>query len=1015
MSKFYLNAVQRGNLILLREWDTQLNQEVRRKVKYSPTHFVRSKNSSTKFKSLANEPLVPKKFETIRDAKDFVEEYDGVQGYKVYGTDNYLESFLNEEYKGDVRYDKSKIRTFDIDIEVHSAVQKYGDEIKVRMNGSEKMVKCKNLREKIHKMRESGMEIMTHNGWEDVKYFRFTEDDAFPDPKRAEWPITLIGIHDSFTGKDHVWGFGNLEWDPINPCRTYSKEEHIKNIAKYGGQDGINVDDIVYHDCENEEELLIDFLKFWNVNMPTVVTGWNIAGFDIPYIGNRITHLFGADMLNMLSPWELIRKSSKEDDYGNEVDKYSIQGVSILDSLVNYKKWSFNNLESFKLDFVASHELGTKKLSYEESGNLRNLYRENYQKYCEYNVLDVKLPRDIEAKRKFLDVIYTIAFMAKINFESVYSPVQTWDALATNYLLVEKGICVNAYFKRGKKDRKYAGAFVKEPQLGKKGWTVSVDLDSLYPHLFIQTNTSVETHVPRDKLPENLQSALNNIRTYDLDEYGDPVIDGENGRDAYIMRMVKGEIDLSAFAGTKYSVAGNLEVYDRTQQSFVSEMMEDFYAKRKFAKKQMLRYDQEAVWIKEEIAARKAGKSSNLSAEEINKNRPPELKLESEFFFDSTLNDNELFTLLHKVENEVARLDCLQSSLKVNLNSLYGAFGSIYFRFFYIPFCESITLTGQLAIQYIAYHLSREINRILKNDKLPNGDYETNYVTYIDTDSNYLNFDDVVKKFKPVEYEKAANGCTESRDIIVDFVDAMFKKHFDKFMADSYQNMADYLNSAKQAMNMSREVIADKGFWTGKKRYMLNVMNSEGVAYKDGKMKIMGMESIKSTTPEIVRKWLKEMYVIVLNKDEKAFQQQIAEYREIWKTLPVNEIAKNASCNGLKKYADPDTIFVQKASWQARCGLLYNHLVKVNGLEREIDMILDGDKVKLIELKEPNPVRYSKIAFPTFLSDKLGLEKYIDRDLAFEKNFLAPLKTFMEVLKWEPNEPTSNSLDDFFC
>jgi DNA polymerase elongation subunit (family B) len=1001
-------------MILLREWNVDQDREVQRKIKFKPVLFTRSKDpKSANYHAVTGEALDPVKFETMRDATEFVSKYDGVDGFQVYGNDDFVSQFIAREYSGEIQYDQSKIRLFNLDIEVQSAVQMYGErqEMKIRMKGVEKLIGRKQIQAMMPKLNTmNGVEIETHDGWKPIKYFRFTHDDAFPKPELAEWPVTLVGVLDSYDKKYHIFGFGNLDWDPIVACKSYNAKAHADNIEAHGPQHDLTPDDIIYHDCEDESETLREFIKFWAENTPHIYTGWNSEGFDTPYLCNRIEKVLGEESVKELSPWRVVNKRQKEDDYGNMRDVFDIMGVAQLDYMALYKKYTYKAQESYTLNHISHVELKDGKLSYEEAGSLRKLFRMDFQKYVEYNAVDILCVERIERKKHFIDVVLTVAYYAKINYEDTNSPVRTWDVIITNYLMDTRKQVVPA-MKLSDKPRRYAGAFVKDPQLGKKGWLLSVDLDSLYPHLIMQWNIGPETLIPEHKLPDPIRMMLDNIEGYDFDEYGDPVIDGERGRDAYIMRFAKFEPDLSALKKYPIGMAGNLACFDNRKQSFISELMEFNYKGRKFDKRQMLAMEQESVWWKTY-----AENQEFVVREELMTDKRKIGKLKEELLFKnkSGLSRVEALQMAKQCDNEAARLNCMQMAKKILLNSAYGAIGNRYFRFFNIKLAEAITLSGQVAIQFIAERLSNDLNRLLGTPKDANGEYIENQVIAIDTDSNYINVDGIVKKHRREDYDLAEAGDEQAKNRIVDFLDNFGNKYLQKFMDDAYEELKVYTNAKVQKMNMSREAIAQAGFWTAKKRYILKCWDMEGVRSADGDpyWKVMGQDAIKSTTPEIVRGWLKVMYKIIVDKDEKAFQAKIAEYKAEWKTLPVHVIAKNSSCNGINKNSDPVTIYKQEASWQARCGILYNHQIDVLGLENEVDKIIDGDKVKLIELKEPNPVKYSKVAFPSFLDERLGLHDYIDYNLAFEKNFLSPLKRFMEILKWNPEEVAT--LEAFF-
>ena len=239
-----------------------------------------------------------------------------------------------------------------------------------------------------------------------------------------------------------------------------------------------------------EQEMLQDFLKWWAENTPDILTGWNVNLYDMPYIARRINRILGEKWMKGLSPWN---RANEREVYvqGRKNYAYDISGVNILDYLDLYRKFTYSNQESYRLDHIAFVELGQRKVDHSEYENFKDFYTSDWQKFMLYNIQDVELIDRLEDKMKLLELAITMSYDAKVNFEDVYSQVRMWDTMIYNYL-TDRNIVVPPR-KGAKKDEKYAGAYVKEPKPGCYDWVVSFDLNSLYPHLIMQYNISPET------------------------------------------------------------------------------------------------------------------------------------------------------------------------------------------------------------------------------------------------------------------------------------------------------------------------------------------------------------------------------------------------------------------------------------------------------------------------------------------------------------------------------------------
>ncbi len=348
-----------------------------------------------------------------------------------------------------------------------------------------------------------------------------------------------------------------------------------------------------------------------------------------------------------------------------------------------------------------------------------------------------------------------------------------------------------------------------------------------------------------------------------------------------------------------------------------------------------------------------------------------------------------------RLKNDIAKNHNIQLARKIALNSAYGAIGNQYFRYFDVRHAEGITMAGQLTIRWIENDVNKFLNNLLKTENV-------SYVVASDTDSIYIRLGEVVSRiFK---------DQSDTRKI-VKVMDKFCEEKLQPFIDSSFARLAKYVNAYEQKMIMKREVIANKGIWTAKKRYILNVFNEEGVDLKDPKLKIMGIEAVKSSTPAPCRIKIKEALKVIMTKDESALIQFIDDFRVHFKKLQPEEIAYPRSCNNLKKYTSSKDIYQKSCPIHVRGALLYNHQLKKRKLVK-YEAVNEGDKIKFITLKEPNPLHENVISFISTLPKEFDLHKYIDYDEQFNKSFLEPLKFILNAISW--NFEKKASLEEFF-
>ena len=715
-----------------------------------------------------------------------------------------------------------------------------------------------------------------------------TAEKGFPDVESASEEILAITIQDYTTKQIITWG--------VKPFANKQKN-------------------VTYHHCHTEHELLSHFINYWMQDVPDVVTGWNIQLFDIPYICKRLNRVLGEKLMKRFSNWGLVTEGEVYIQ-GRKQITFDVGGLTQLDYLDLYKKFTYKAQESYRLDYIAEVELGQKKLDHSEFDTFKDFYTKGWQKFIEYNIVDVELVDRLEDKMKLIELALTMAYDAKVNYADVFYQVRMWDNIIYNDLK-KRDIVIPPKI-RSDKNEKYAGAYVKEPIPGKYDWVVSFDLNSLYPHLIMQYNIS----------PETLLDERHPTATVD--------------------RILEEEINFELFKDN--AVCANGAMYRKDVRGFLPELMDKMYNERVIFKKRMLQAKQQY-----EKTPTKA------------------------------------------LEKEIARCNNIQMAKKISLNSAYGAIGNQYFRYYKLANAEAITLSGQVSIRWIEKKMNEYLNKLLSTT-------EEDYVIASDTDSIYLNLGPLVDKF--------LSHKSGDKTAVVELLDKICEDKFEPFIEKSYQNLAEYVSAYDQKMQMKRENIADRGIWTAKKRYILNVWNSEGVAYAEPKLKMMGIEAVKSSTPAPCRKMIKDALKLMMTGTEEDVIDFIDKSREEFKQLPPEQIAFPRSVSDVVKYKSSSDIYAKGTPIHCRGALLYNHYIKKNKLENKYSLIQNGEKIKFCYLKKPNIIHENIISFIQDFPRELNLDKYIDYDLQFEKSFVEPLKAILDAIGW--NVEKTVNLELFF-
>jgi DNA polymerase elongation subunit (family B) len=846
MSSFYTSVERFANNILWRGYEN--GKRFERKVKFSPTLFISGKKDvASNYTSLANgRPLSPIKMDTMREAKDWIEQYKDVHGMQIAGSTNYIAQFIQEKYPSDIKFDTSLINIASFDIEV------------------------------------------------DIS-------DGYPDMNTADKEITSIAYKSSKSNDYHLLG-----------RKDYDKSKTLLDI---------DPDNIHFMKFDTEEALLRRFKQLWMNDYPDIVTGWNVAYFDIQYIITRMTSLFGEEWVRDLSPWRGLRQTGRE-FFGKMQQTYEISGIAVIDYMDVFNKfgYKYGPQESWKLDHIANVVLGEAKLDYSEYGTLTELYEQNPQLYLDYNLKDTWLIQRFEDETALLSLVMTVAYGGGVNFNDAFGTVGIWETTLYRRLLKE-GRVPPIKSGPGQRAGDLVGGYVKDPKVGMHPWVVSFDLNSLYPHLMLQYNMSPETYIE------------------DRREYV--------SQDMVLLNKYQNN-DKSV------SVAANGACFTNEFKGVIPSIIDEYYGNRSVIKQNMLKVEQALENAKDPV------EKANLKRE------------------------------ANSLHNQ-------QMAIKIAMNSLYGATANIYFLYYINDMAEAITTSGQLSIRWAEKSVNVYLNKLLKTDN-------KDYIIYIDTDSIYVDMSAVIK----ASFGNADVTRTQGEE----FLDKVCKMKIEEVLENGYIDLASKMGAYRQAMVMKREKITDKTVFIAKKRYIMNTLNSEGVHYDKPKISVTGLESVRSSTPEVCRDKLRGSFDVIMNGDELAVQRFIEEFRQEFYKLPPEAIARNSGTDNIDKYRDRGNLYKKGCPMHVRGAILYNYYLQENGLDKKFTSISGGDKIKFLHLRQPNPIKENIISFPGVLPKEFGLHGYIDHETQFEKVFLSPLQSILEAVGWSAEK--IDTLDAFF-
>jgi len=714
-------------------------------------------------------------------------------------------------------------------------------------------------------------------------------------------------------------GFPDLE----NPNeRVNLMSIRISSVTHVISFTPITLPDCKVHMVANEKELLKKTFEILSQQDVDVITGWNVKLFDIPYIVGRALLYFEEKEIQSWLPFGLMKV--RETDIGGRNHKiYEFPGYTILDYMDLYKKFSGTSQESYALQNIAKVELDAQKLDYSEYGSLREFYRQNFQKFAEYNVQDAILVERLDNKLKLIDLAVSIAYEAKITYDTVFFATRIWETICADYLF-QKSI-IPPLKRSYNKDEQFVGAYVKEVTAGFYKNVVSFDATSLYPSIIMQWNISPDTCTKKDS-------------SFGADDF-------LQGKRKDIPNFVQEANDLNS------CLACNGSMFTNGFQGFIPILIERTFNQRKEAKSRMIELEKE---------------------------------------YEQTKNKELL--------PRIAALKIKQSVKKILANSLYGCLGNPAFVYSSPELATAVTVTGQVIIRKAEQAMNDYIQSLTKD--------KNDYVIAVDTDSVYLNLNAIVEK---ISNKTKIEDVTEFIHQVCEHkIQPEFKKEMDL--------LSKTLGCRENKIMFKREAIASAGIFIAKKRYALLVQDLEGVRFSDPKLKIMGLETARSSTPILVRNKLKECIKIILTKTPEELRKYVNDFYDEFMKLPIEDVAAPRGVKGVGKYTDITNIYKSGTPIATKAALLHNAYVKKLNLTKEVPPIKENDKIKFVFVKIPNPYgmggKDAVIGFIGKPPKEFQLEKYIDSKKQFEKTFGEPLDNILNAIGWSINQQVT--LESFF-
>ena len=1052
--------------VFLRTWE-ESGKRVEKEIAFKPYLYIEREGGDDAI-SIFKTPLEKRVFKNSYERKNFIEA--NTDKYRFFYNLPVDQQYLIDTYYNNIDdkdFSKFDLKIFNIDIET-----------KCNKYSNLHLVEIKNIDGEISKVYVCELARLDKNlftvfdeetkQWDKIASSCYQQQE-FPQPDTASFPILLITLHDSLSDEYHTWGVGDY-------------------TSKVSNQ--------FYHKCNSEVELLSLFLKYWKQDCPDILTGWNIEGFDVPYLINRIKNILGESAANKLSPVNKLFASDTANSFGQKFKKWHIQGVSILDYLLVYKKFARDKRESYKLNYIGEVELNEGKLEI-NAVNLSTLADTDWENFVDYNIQDVALVNKLENKLKYIQIARLLSYKGCGNFESALGTV----ALVVGAISIQakKNDLVVPTFPSSAVSE-FIGGFVREPVVGLTQSIVSFDANSLYPNTIITLNISPETKIGK---------IINNPDFSNPEAIAELALVNKNVHNIPIVKLKK------FLQSENICISSSNVLYSQKTKGIIPSFVDDLYAKR--------------------VEARAKHK---------------------------TLEHKKEKTMQDKLD--LVYLDTLQYSLKIFLNSLYGALANNYCVFADIDAASSVTTTGRavgsmagdIVDNYVkeTYGINKSIVTYGDTDSLVgdsiirgknwnksietiwNENYNESILTFngheIKDSSNieiltYKNNTPMYGKVKNIIRHKVSKKkykitvdnksviITEDHDMVVvrdelltrispkdikkgdkiihieariifktiiteDFIVEQLEDFVDEYVYDfemdtdkeeehvyfandilvhnsiyitihpvleklGYKLLTednDVTNEASkiideidEALNVGindwarnilyttdprflfkRETIAEAGVFLMKKRYILHVNDNEGK--KVDKFKYVGVEVAKSTISKEIKGFIKNiMNTTLLTKSAKLTNEVYKKVYEDFKSLNLDDIAFRVSVNNYNKFAANATLnkFEKGTPAQVKASIGYNLLLKELNIEDKYERITSNQKVKWFYVKK-NIYGLDAIAYPSEFPVEFNMLQ-IDHKRMFEKQLVSAIERLYNSVNWMlpdvGNQTTTNLFDLF--
>ena len=723
--------------------------------------------------------------------------------------------------------------------------------------------------------------------------------DEFPQPSNPTHTVNVITVYDSLAKRYYTFG-----------------------LKDYDNKDA----DVTYIKCNTERDLFKKFVEYIEKDYPDIMSGWNSEFFDLPYILNRCTRILGEEWTNRLSPSGKVYSRTIKGQFGLDQTRWYVEGISLIDYLDVYKRFSVGVKESYKLDAIGEAELGEKKIDFGNT-NLASLADNDWQTFVEYNIQDVRLLTKLEDKLKYTELIKMLAYVGLTTFEAALGSLSVING-ATAVRARQRNQCVPSFI-RNEDTGKNPGAYVGEPLKGFQENIISFDANSLYPNVMISLNMSPETKVGKIEDKNNNELVIRHV----------------NGQ----VFNISNEKFLEFCKKEEIAISKANILFTQKRKGVMPEILDYYYGKRVEIKKELGKYKRE-----------------------YSKNKSQKLK----FLID--------------------QLDAKQLCIKVFINSIYGYFGNKNAPFGDDDIASSITLTGQAVIKQSNELLKKYIKQ---KTKIEDEKTLNECIVYNDTDSSYISVKPLITAGLPFTDQ-----------------DGKLTQEFH----DEVQNIEDFLNQEIKiwgAKNLNskdcrfifkREVIADVGVFLQKKRYVLHILDDEGIPMD--KYKYTGVEVVRSTMPAAIKPHVKNIIETMLSTQSIAeTNKALDKTYKIFKDLPIEDIAFVSGIKGYEKYAAQCDGYKTAKGMPIHVKAAYYHnlLLKRMGIERKYENISSGDKVRYFYIQQPNPYNLSSLAYKYYYPEEFKKIFHADYDKMFEKILYAVIERFYDNVNWTPQKPGS--------